>query len=209
MFCIRSPHLEGGYPGNLIITAKYYLDSEGALHIEYRARSDRNTALNLSNHIYFNLSGDFTSGLDGHEFKIPSFTIYPTDAGMECKNIYSKKIELNQYRQIEKERAKTTEAERVADFDYIYKMEKGEISARDIISRRKMNIYTNQDSVVFYTGKYIDKYQKINGGIKGFPNMAFCIEPLKCIYTDNRYSPENYLLKADDEYFHYTKYIFE
>lgn len=54
LFC-QSPHLEGGYPGNLQVEAKYTLRDDNSLEIIYTAISDRDTILNLTNHVYFNI----------------------------------------------------------------------------------------------------------------------------------------------------------
>lgn len=51
-----SPHLEEGFPGNLQVTVTYSLVGSG-LCIDYRAISDKDTAVNMTNHAYFNLNG--------------------------------------------------------------------------------------------------------------------------------------------------------
>lgn len=53
-----------GFPGNRTLQARYTLDDQNALTLEMSAITDAETYINLSSHIYFNLSGDFsTSGL--------------------------------------------------------------------------------------------------------------------------------------------------
>ena len=47
-----------GYPGTLTVTAKYSLDADKALTVEYHATTDAPTVVNLSNHAYWNLGGD-------------------------------------------------------------------------------------------------------------------------------------------------------
>ena len=54
--CYNSPHLEEGYPGNLKAKVTYQL-IENTLKITYTATTDRPTAVNLTNHSYFNLNG--------------------------------------------------------------------------------------------------------------------------------------------------------
>ncbi len=53
-----SPDGEGGYPGALDVTATYSLDEANTLTVEYRATTTRPTIVNLTNHSYFNLTGD-------------------------------------------------------------------------------------------------------------------------------------------------------
>lgn len=57
-FTLESPDGEEGFPGNLTASVTYTLTEEGALEICYRARSDKKTPFNPTNHSFFNLSGD-------------------------------------------------------------------------------------------------------------------------------------------------------
>jgi len=54
----RSPDGEGGYPGNLNVTATYALSESNELSITYRATTDRPTIVNVTNHSFFNLAGE-------------------------------------------------------------------------------------------------------------------------------------------------------
>jgi len=46
-----------GYPGTLTAQITYRLIDENAVQIDYKARTDKPTIVNLTNHSYFNLSG--------------------------------------------------------------------------------------------------------------------------------------------------------
>jgi len=65
-----------GFPGNLIVTIAYALTEDNALMIDYRAVSDRNTVINLTNHSYFNLAGHDSGNIYGHilEMDAPFYT---------------------------------------------------------------------------------------------------------------------------------------
>ena len=75
---LHSPDMENGYPGNLDVVVKYSL-KDRALEIEYKATSDANTPLNLTNHCYFNLSGHASGGIENHKIQIFSDAITPID----------------------------------------------------------------------------------------------------------------------------------
>lgn len=62
---LHSPDGEEGYPGNLDVTVVYRLEGS-ALSIEYEAVSDADTVLNLTNHAYFNLSGEGEGTIEDH-----------------------------------------------------------------------------------------------------------------------------------------------
>ncbi len=77
-----SPDGDQGYPGTLTIDATYSLDEANNLTIEYVATTDKPTIVNITNHNYWNLSGEGSAnGAMGHIVTIPAQTYLPTDDG--------------------------------------------------------------------------------------------------------------------------------
>ena len=62
---LLSPDGEEGFPGAVAVSVRYTLDGP-ALRIGYRAETDRPTVINLTNHSYFNLSGEGSGDIFGH-----------------------------------------------------------------------------------------------------------------------------------------------
>lgn len=75
-----SPAGDQGYPGKLTVTATYALEGNGQLAIEYRATTDAPTIVNLSNHAYWNLSGEGAGTAMDHELTIHADAYTPVDA---------------------------------------------------------------------------------------------------------------------------------
>ncbi|MFA7588734.1 MAG: aldose epimerase family protein [Acholeplasmataceae bacterium] len=69
--------LEAGFPGDLWVTVTYLLHDDG-LEIQYQASTTKKTIINLTNHTYFNLSGEQT--ILNHRLKISSHRYLMADA---------------------------------------------------------------------------------------------------------------------------------
>ena len=71
VFSRTSPDGEQNYPGDLYVEAGYYFGEDNALEITYMARTNKTTAVNLTNHTYWNLAGE-GSGKDilDHELRL-------------------------------------------------------------------------------------------------------------------------------------------
>lgn len=61
---------EEGYPGNLKVTIRYTLTNNDALEIEYTATTDKSTYVNLTQHNYYNLSGNLDQNILDHYLQI-------------------------------------------------------------------------------------------------------------------------------------------
>lgn len=77
---LQSPDGEAGFPGNVDVTVTYTLGPGNALDIAYSATTDKPTILNLTNHSYFNLSGNGANPITGETLKIDASNITPIDS---------------------------------------------------------------------------------------------------------------------------------
>lgn len=74
-----SPNGDQGYPGTLTAAAIYMLDDRDRLRIEYVATTDAPTIVNLSNHAYWNLSGEGAGSVMDERLMIPAAEFTPVD----------------------------------------------------------------------------------------------------------------------------------
>lgn len=74
-----SPDKEANYPGNVTATVTYKLTEDNAIHIKYEASTDKKTIINMTNHSYFNLSGDASKPVTTDILYINADTFTPVD----------------------------------------------------------------------------------------------------------------------------------
>src|SRR5215469_7900759 len=80
VFSYVSADGEEGFPGELRVTATYSLNDQNELKLEYRATTSKPTVLNLTNHSYFNLSGNDARDVMGNMVTLNAARFTPVDA---------------------------------------------------------------------------------------------------------------------------------
>ncbi len=76
-----SPDGDEGFPGKVEVKLTCTLTSDNSLKLHYEGMSDKDTALNLSNHSYFNLNGHNSGCANKHTLKIESSFYTPNGEG--------------------------------------------------------------------------------------------------------------------------------
>ena len=77
---IDSPDGDENFPGNVTAVVKYTLGDDNSLRIDYSAQTDKPTVINMTNHSYFNLSGDPSHSAMDHVLYINADSYTPVDS---------------------------------------------------------------------------------------------------------------------------------
>jgi len=207
-----------GFPGNLIVTIAYALTEDNALMIDYRAVSDKNTVINLTNHSYFNLAGHDSGNIYGHilEMDAPFYTpgnaeCIPTGEILKVKDtpfdfftapkaigrdIHSALTQVSQY----------------GGYDHNFVL-RG-VGYRKIAtltepeSGRVMKVHTDLPGVQMYTGNHFDGETAHKDGVKYPKHAGLCMETQFFPNTPNTPWFPSVFFAAGEDYTFTTTYQF-
>lgn len=158
-----------GYPGTLTVTATYALEGDGRLAIEYRASTDAPTIVNLSNHAYWNLSGEGSGTAMDHELMIAADAYTPVDATLiptgEFRPVAGTAFDFRTPKPIGRDLRTGSEPQllhgRGYDHNWVISREPAK-EAREVArvhdprSGRVMSLVSAQPGLQFYSGNFLD-----------------------------------------------------
>jgi len=209
---------EEGYPGNLKISVIYTLTENNELKISYEAVTDADTVLNLTNHSYFNLNGEGSGDILDHKLTLNADYFIPTDSMSiptgEIKSVTGTPFDFINSTAIGA-RIEDKEEQLIfaGGYDHNFVINKstndqklaGKIESEK--SGIKMDVYTTEPGVQFYTGNYLDGSLKGKSGIYT-KRSGFCLETQH--YPDSPHFPEfpTTVLKKGDVFRSETVYRF-
>ena len=193
----RSPDGEEGYPGEMNVMVEYRLSSN-SLSICYMASSDKDTICNLTNHSYFNLSGEGL--IDDHCVLVRASNYIPTDQdGIPLEGMKSLPVEidLNESRRMQS---------LVFDVDFILDSEAESAVCYSDATGIIMCISTDMPALRVYTGDGLKETDGKNGKIG--PRSGMCFETQFPVDSPNNSLFDDCILKKGKTYYHKTVFSF-
>jgi aldose 1-epimerase len=184
-----SKDLEEGYPGNLQAEVTYTLTNDDELKIDYKATTDKKTVINLTNHSYFNLSGNTKTDILGHEVSIAASKFVPVDKTLiptgKLADVKGTPFDFTSPHIV---------GERINDghqqiqlgggYDHCWVLDSAANSSpiatvHDSTSGRVMEVFTTEPGVQFYTGNFLD------GSVTGKFNTVYKKRYGLCLETEH------------------------
>jgi aldose 1-epimerase len=199
---------EEGYPGNLEVRLKFTLTDNDELIHEYTATTDASTPVNFSHHSYFNLNKE-KRVINDHLLQLNADHILEQDGYFITGNLFPVNETEFDFRTL---RAIDRNWDPSKGFDHCYVLtrpgNKEMFLAAWAVSESsgiKLEIFTTEPAIQFYTGKWIPEIKGKNG-ITYKPFMGFCLESQKHTNALNIPGFPDTILNPGEEYYHKTMY---
>ena len=215
-----SRDMEEGYPGNLYTTVTYKITNDNSVEIKYEAQTDKTTVINLTQHSYFNLSGDFNQSILNHKVKINADQFLPVNKSLiptgNKLNVSMTPFDFRNYKEIKKDiNADDLQLNYGNGYDHCWVLNDYKNGYRLIASAfheesgRLMEVYSDQPGLQFYTGNFLDG--SLPQKEEGFYNFrsGFCMETQHFPNSPNQPDFPSVTLNPNEKYNSKTTYKFK
>ncbi|NLY23811.1 MAG: galactose mutarotase [Bacteroidales bacterium] len=212
VFTYLSEDGEANFPGNLNVMVTMTLTDDNAIDLQYEATTDRETVVNLTNHSYFNLSGDGNNTILGDLLTINADAFTPVDETFmttgEIAPVEGTPMDF---------RSPTTIGERIDNYDY-EQLKNGDGYDHNWVLNTggdvtqvaatvyspatgiQLDVYTDEPGVQVYSGNFLDGTVTGKNGVVYAKRNAICLETQKYPDSPNKTDWPSPYLKPGEKY---------
>lgn len=200
LLTIHSADGDNNFPGNVVANVTYTLTDDNTIDIAYSATTDKTTVINMTNHSYFNLSGDPSTPGTDQVLYLASDSITPVDDTFmttgEMMAVAGTPFDFNTPKAIAPD-VTAFDNEQVKfgnGFDHNWVLRTAgdltQVAAR--LSSPKsgivLEVYTDEPGIQVYTGNFLDGTVKGKKGIVYPQRASVCLETQH--YPDSPNKPQ-------------------
>jgi len=207
-----SKDMEEGFPGELRTKVTYRLTEKNALQIDYLATTNEPTVVNLTNHSYFNLTGNAANHVMGHVLSLKASKFTPVDKDLiptgELKAVAGTPFDFLRATPLGS-RIDQADAQLKmgGGYDHNFVFDKGITATPQLVaevydpsSGRLMDVLTTEPGVQLYTANFLDGSISGKGGVKYAKRHAFCLETQHYPDSPNQSAFPSALLRPGNTY---------
>lgn len=196
-----------GFPANLQNDVTFTWTEDNAVRIHYDCRPDGKTAINLTNHAYFNLGGYDSGDILGHTLQIFADAFTPMNEDSiptgEIRDVTNTPFDFRTPKAVGRDVGANDEQLRIGrgyDHNFCLNGYNGGVNmfavVKEPVSGRVMTCYTDLPGVQLYIGNYMDGTQIGKGGKPLCHRSGLCLETQ---YFPNALNNPNFIPNLFDE----------
>jgi len=216
-FATLSPDGTNGFPGNLSVEVTYTLEEDG-LAIRLITTTDAPTVISLTNHTYFNLTGEASGeSVLGQWLQIPASRFTPVNESLiptgELEDLTSSPFDFRAPKPIGRDiGVEDTQLARGQGYDHNYVLDAGGerrvATLYDPGSGRVLDVHSDQPGMQFYSGNYLADGAPGTSGRVYAVNAGLCLEPQKFPDSPNQPGFPSARLDPGERYVHNMAFRF-
>lgn len=207
---INHQHLSGGFPGDIDCSINFTLTDEDELKMQYHAKTNEDTVINLTNHAYFNLNGEGSGTTLNHQVKINADKFVEIDessipAGSLIK-VDQTPFDFRNLKFIKEDiEVDDLQLKNGNGYDHSFELNKNDIelsfaaSAIGDKSKIKLEVFTTEPAMQFYSGNFLNGKDKGKSGVYYERRTGFCFETQHHPDSPNQPNfPSTFLAKGEE-----------